>query len=60
MRVLARILVSKDLQYVVTKFVYHRNLNSTHWVSLEAATVKINRFKGINKKKEKNGKEPPH
>jgi hypothetical protein len=51
---------AQDLQHAVTKFVYHRNLNGTHWVSLEGTTVKINKFKDIDKKKEKTVKEPPH
>jgi hypothetical protein len=50
----------QELQHVVTKFVYHRNLNVAHWVSIEGATVKINRFTEIDKKKEKHKKEPPH
>ena len=41
----------QDLQHVVNKFVYHRDLNVTHWVSVEGSTVKINRFKGTDKKK---------
>ncbi len=45
-----------ELQRVVTKFVYHRNFNNTHWVSVEGSTVKINRFKGAAKKKEKHKK----
>jgi aspartate carbamoyltransferase regulatory subunit len=50
----------KDLEHVVNKFVYHRDLNNTHWVSVEgASTVKINRFKVIEKK-EKHEPEPPH
>ncbi len=49
----------QELQHVVNKFVYHRDLNNTHWVSVEGATVKINRFKVIEKK-EKHDKEPPH
>jgi hypothetical protein len=50
----------QELKRVVNKFVYHRNLNSTHWVSVEGAkTVKINRFKG-SKKKEKQKKEQMH
>ena len=49
----------QELQHVVNKFVYHRDLNSTHWVSVEGSTVKINRFKVIEKK-EKHEKEPPH
>jgi hypothetical protein len=43
----------QDLKRAVTKFVYHRNLNNTHWVSTEGKTVKINRFKNAPKKKEK-------
>jgi hypothetical protein len=50
----------QELQHVVNKFVYHRNLNLTHWVSTEGSTVKINRFEGLDKTKEKHGKEPPH
>ncbi len=50
----------QELQHVVTKFVYHRNLNGTHWVSIESSIVKINRFEGIDRKKEKHEKEPPH
>src|ERR1035437_183715 len=49
----------QELQHVVTKFVYHRDLNGTHWVSVDGATVKINRFEVIEKK-EKHEKEPPH
>ena len=50
----------RKLQRVVTKFIYHRDLNLTHWVSIEGTTVKINRFKGTAKKKEKHKKEAPH
>ena len=53
-------LSTHKLQRVVIKFIYHRNLNLTHWVSVEGATVKINRFKGTAKKKEKHKREPPH
>jgi hypothetical protein len=53
-------LYAQELQRVVTKFVYHRNLNSTHWVSVEGTTVKINRFKGTAKKKEKHKKDTLH
>jgi hypothetical protein len=49
----------EELQHIVNKFVYHRDLNNTHWVSAEGATVKINRFKVIEKK-EKSEKELPH
>jgi hypothetical protein len=43
---------------MVTKFLYHKNLNSTHWVTLENNVVKISRFKSA-KKKEKHGKSSP-
>ena len=50
----------EELEHVVNKFVYHRDLNLTHWVSVEGATtVKINRFK-VTEKKKKHEKEPPH
>jgi len=48
------------LAKMVTKFVYHKNLNSTHWVSVENNVVKINKFKGSTKKKEKHKKSTPH
>jgi hypothetical protein len=53
-------LTARELQRVVTKFVYHRNFNRTHWVSIEGTTVKINRFKGAAKKTEKHKKSMPH
>ena len=43
----------KKLHHVVSKFIYRRNLNNTHWVSIEGTTVKINRFKNKSKKKKK-------
>jgi len=46
----------KDLEHAVTKFVYHKNLNSTHFVSLEGNIVKINRFK--NSKPAKKNEKP--
>ena len=49
----------QELQHVVNKFIYHRDLNGTHWVSVEGSTVKINRFNVIEKK-ESYEKEPPH
>ena len=49
----------QELQHAVNKFVYHRDLNNTHWVSVEGTTVKINKFKVIEKK-DKPEKEPPH
>ncbi|MGA3060103.1 MAG: hypothetical protein ABSD92_06995 [Candidatus Bathyarchaeia archaeon] len=44
------------LARIVTKFLYHKNLNSTHWVTVENNVVKINRFK--HEKKEKKNKHP--
>jgi hypothetical protein len=49
-----------SLARMVNKFVYHKNLNSTHWVTVENNVVKINRFKGTTKKKEKPKKSMPH
>ena len=40
----------------VTKFVYRKNLNGTHWVNVKNNVVKINRFKP--QKKEKVNKHP--
>ncbi|MCL5876539.1 MAG: hypothetical protein M1540_01845 [Candidatus Bathyarchaeota archaeon] len=53
-------LSSSELFHAVKKFVYHRGLNATHWVSIEGSTVKINRFKGQDKKKEKQKKNGSH
>ena len=49
-----------SLARMVNKFVYHKNLNGTHWVTVENTVVKINRFKGKTKKKEKHKKTRPH
>jgi hypothetical protein len=49
-----------EMQRIVTKYVYRHNLNSTHWVSVEGTTVKIKRFKGNEKKKEKHKKNSLH
>ena len=46
----------QELHHIVNKFVYRRKLNSTHWVSIEGTTVKIKKFKGTAKKKEKHNK----
>ena len=40
----------------VTKFVYRKNLNSTHWVDVKNNVVKINRF--AHKKDTKKNKNP--
>ena len=47
------------LQQVVAKYVYRHNFSRTHWVSVQDKTVKINRFKGAEKK-EKHKKRTPH
>jgi hypothetical protein len=47
----------QELQRVINKFVYRRNLNGTHWVSLEGSVVKINKFQS-SKKPEKLKKNP--
>ena len=49
-----------SLAIMVKKFVHHKNLNSTHWVTAENNVVKINRFKSTTKKKEKHKKSMPH
>jgi hypothetical protein len=50
-----------DLHHAVKKFVYGRGFNNTHYITLEGSTVKINRFKGHDKKeKHKKEKESPH
>jgi hypothetical protein len=46
----------QDLERVVNKFIYHRNLNGSHWVSLDKNTVKINAFKNKEKKPDKQKK----
>jgi hypothetical protein len=48
----------EELERVVNKFIYHQNLNSSHWVSLEGRVVKINSFGKGNKKPEKRSKNP--
>jgi len=49
----------QELEHVVNKFVYHRDLNNTYWVSAEGSTVKINKLKVIAKE-ENPEKESPH
>lgn len=49
-----------SLVRMVTKFLHHKNLNSTHWASMENNVVKINKFKLTAKKKEKHVKSKPH
>jgi len=40
----------QELQRLVTKFIYKRNINNTYYVSLDGSTVKVNIFKGAEKK----------
>ena len=49
-----------SLASMVKKFVYHKNLNTTHWVTVENNVVKIIKFKSKTKKKEKHDKSKPH
>ena len=49
-----------EMQQLVTKYVHRHNLSRTHWVSVEKSTVKINKFKIAEKKKEKHKKSTPH
>jgi hypothetical protein len=49
-----------ELFHTVKKFIYSRDLNRTHWASIEGETVKINRFKGHDKGKENKKKASPH
>jgi phosphate starvation-inducible protein PhoH len=60
LRVNSEKLSAQELRRVVTKFLYHRNFNNTHWVSTEETTIKINRFKRTAKKTEKHKRSAPH
>ena len=44
------------LARTVTKFLYRKNLNSTHWVDVKNTVIKINRFN--KQSKEKKNKHP--
>jgi hypothetical protein len=50
----------QELQHVVTKFVYKRNLNASHFVSTDGNTVKIQRFKGAKKPEKDTAKGKGH
>ena len=45
---------------MVKKFIHHKNLSSTHGVNAENNVVKIYKFKGTAKKKEKHEKGAAH
>ncbi len=49
-----------DLQHLVTKFIYKRNINNTYYVSIDGSTVKIHIFEGAKKKTEKEKKSAVH
>jgi hypothetical protein len=46
----------EELKHVVTKFVYHRNLNRKYWVRVEGGAVRVGMFEKA-KKHEKRRKE---
>jgi hypothetical protein len=58
----SEVLSPQDLQKAVTKFVYHKNLNTTHYASLDGSVVRISEFQTNGKKPEKRNKNatPPH
>ena len=41
----------QEVQRVVTKFVYRRNLNNIYWVSVDGNTIKVNKFENAAAKK---------
>jgi hypothetical protein len=49
----------QELSRVVNKFIYHQNLNNKYWVTLEGSAVKINKFKGAEKRPERKKKTTP-
>ena len=52
-------LSSKELEKIVNKFVYHRNIMNKYWVALEDDVVKINRLKPSEKKEKRKRKGTP-
>lgn len=40
----------QELQRVIIKFIYKRNINNTYYVTLEGNTLRVNTFKGSTKK----------
>ena len=50
----------QELQRVLTKFIYKRNLNNTYWISVEGSTAKVNRFKGAKKSEKEKKKSSGH
>ncbi len=41
----------QELQKIVTKFIYKRNLNSAYYVSLEGTLARVTCFKGVEPRK---------
>jgi hypothetical protein len=52
-------LSSKELERIVNKFVYHRNLMNRYWVALEGGVVKINKLKHTEKREKQKKKGTP-
>jgi len=52
-------LSSKELERIVNKFVYHRNLMNKYWVALEGGVVKINKLKHTEKREKQKKKGTP-
>lgn len=46
-------LSSKELERLVNKFVYHRNLMHKYWVGLERGVIKIKKFEHFKKKEKR-------
>ena len=54
------VLSIEDLRRLVTKFVYHRNLNGLFWVGLDGDVVRVRRFeKGKKHERSRRGVAPP-
>ena len=51
---------AQELQHLVTKFIYKRNINNTYYVSVDGSIVRISVFKGADKKLEKEKKGASH
>lgn len=51
----------QKLLQVVTKFLYHKNLNNAYWASIDSNNVKINKFEKHSKtEKTKTKNNTPH
>ena len=54
------VLSIEDLRRLVTKFVYHRNLNGLFWVGLGGGVVRVHRFeRGKSVDRRRRGVVPP-